>query len=94
MAFDALVDDGMMSSTDKLNLLNQYLSGEAKAAIKGYLMLSPAEAFEESYKLLQQRYGDKFKIASAFRDELRTWPRISGTDSMALRRFVDFLRPV
>ena len=80
-----------MSDTDKLNLLNRYLGGEAKASIKGYLMLPPTEAYERAYKLLLYRYGDRVKLGNTFRDQLRRWAKISGTDADGLRRFVDFL---
>ena len=92
ISFDALTNNPVMSDTDRLNLLNRYLGGEAKAAVKGYLTLPPEEAFREAYKLLQGRYGDKFRLASGFHEQLKSWSRISGTDTVGLRRFVDFLK--
>ena len=90
--FDAIINRGIMSPEDKLSLLNKYVGGEAKVAIQGFLLSPPAEAFSEAYKLLVGRYGENFQIGIAFRDRLRSWPKITGTDVTSLRNFVDFLR--
>ena len=92
MAFDPLVSHKAMSDSDKLNLLNRYLDSETKAALQGYLMLPPSEAYSSAYTLLLERYGDNFKIANAFKDRLKLWPRVRGTDILGLRNFVDYLK--
>ena len=92
MSFDALVNHRALTATDKLTLLNKYLGGEAKAAIKGYLMMPPQEAYDEAYALLASRYGDPLNIANAYKERLRAWPRIAGSDTTGLRKFTDFLK--
>ena len=91
ISFEALTSNKAMTAAEKLNLLNKYLTGEAKAAIKGSLMLSPEEAYVESYRLLVSRYRDKSRLANNYLSQLRSWSKISGTDSVGLRRYVDFL---
>ena len=90
--FEALLNRGAMTAVDKLNLLTRFVKGEAKLAIQGYLLMPPDIAFERAYRLLNDRYGDNFLIAGAFKNRLKTWPKLSGTDSTSLRSFVDFLR--
>ena len=90
-SFDTLVRHKAISDEDKLQFLSKYVSGEAKKAIRGYLLLTEG-GYRRSYDLLTERYGDQFKIADSFRRRLRLWPRIGGTDSTGLREFVDFLR--
>ena len=92
IAFDALVDKAAMSATDKLNILNHSLGGSAKAAVQGYLMLEPHEAYDAAYKQLNKRYGNNVSLGNSFRDRLRAWPRISGTDNTGLRNYVDYLQ--
>ena len=92
IAFDALTSNRAMSATDKLNLLSRYVGGLAKVAIKGYMMLLPQEAYDAAYRQLVSRYGNKNDLANGFRTRLRAWPRISGTDNIGLRSFVDYLR--
>ena len=92
MTFDSLINHGSMSATDKLNLLNRFVGGEAKIAIQGYLLLPPSEAFKAAYNLLLERYGDSFNIANEFRNRLKLWPKVGGTDTTGLRNLVDFLK--
>ena len=91
LSFDALISHRAITDIDKLNLLNKYLGGEAKKAVRGFLMLTPSEAYSAAYSLLLSRYGDNFKLANAFQDRLKTWPKIGSTDVAGLRNFIDFL---
>ena len=92
MSFDALIHYKAITDAERLHFLSKYVGGEAKKAIQGFFMLTSRQAYEKSYEMLVERYGDQFKIASAFRQKLKTWPRIGSTDSSGLREFVDFLR--
>ena len=90
-AFEALVSHRAMTDVDRLSVLNRYLGGEAKKAIRGYLMLPPSEAYGAAYKLLVTRYGDNYLLAKAFRNRLTSWPKIMGSETAGLRNFIDFL---
>ena len=92
VAFDALAGNPAMSATDKLNLLNRSLGGSARAAVKGFLLLPPDKAYDAAYRQLTKRYGNKVSLGNSFRDQLRAWPRISGTDNTGLRNYVDYLQ--
>ena len=54
--------------------------------------MPPSEAYDEAYIVLLDRYGDEFKISGAFRDRLRTWPKINTSDIRGFRNYVDFLK--
>ena len=84
MSLDSLTNHRALTDTDKLNLLSRYLKGEAYNAIQGYLFLSPSEAFKESYKLLNERYGDNYIIANTFKERLKSWPKFGATDTTGL----------
>ena len=90
--FDVLTSNKAMSDTDRISLLSQYLGGEPRAAIEGYLTLPPETAFHKAYHLLMARYGNKFDLANSFCSRLRSWPRIIGTDAAGLRNYVDYLQ--
>ena len=51
-----------------------------------------ADAYEQARNLLDERFGDPFIVANAFRDKLDAWPDIAPRDGSALRKFADFLR--
>ena len=91
-SLDSLTSHRALSDTDKLNLLSKYLKGEPLTVIQGYLYLDPSEAFRESYKVLNERYGDNFVVAGTFKERLRAWPQFGATDTVGLRNFLDFLR--
>ena len=75
-----------------LNYLGIYVQGPAKDAINGVLQRTSPDTFHNAMKILDERYGDSFIVAGAFQDKLDNWPRISGRDGEALRRYSDFLR--
>ena len=41
---------------------------------------------------MEERYGNSFLVAEAFRDKLSEWPKIASRDNTGLRKFADFLR--
>lgn len=49
-------------------------------------------AYHAARAILEERYGNLFVIAKAFRDKLNSWPKIGPKDSVELRDFTDFLR--
>lgn len=91
-AFNSLIDQKTIPPCEKMHYLKRYLSGSARDAIEGYFLLSTEDSYNEAKKLLNQRYGDTFVIANAFRDKLDSWPNIPSSDGEALRKFSDFLR--
>ena len=90
-AFDVLINHKAINDAERLHFLSRYVSGEARKAIQGYFMLSTG-AYNKSYQMLVERYGNQFKVASSFRQKLKTWQKISSTDSAGLREYVDYLR--
>lgn len=63
-----------------------------KDVIENYFLMSNEDAYDEAKKLLDQRYGNPFVIANAFRDKLENWPKINSRDGIGLQRFGDFLK--
>lgn len=58
----------------------------------GYFLLGTESSYAAAWEVLEERYGNPFTIAKAYRDKLQTWPKIGTKDSFDLREFVDFLR--
>ena len=86
-SFDTLIDQKGIPSNERIHYLKRYLTGAALEAIEGYFLLSTDDAYVEARMLLEQRYGDPFVIANAFRDKLEEWPKIPPKDGLALRKF-------
>lgn len=70
----------------------KHIPSSERDVIENFFLLPSENAYTEAKILLDQRYGDSFVIANAFRDKLEKWPKISSRDSKALLRFSDFLK--
>ena len=91
-AFQILIEQKRIPSSEKIHYLRKYLSGSVKEVIENFFLLTSEDAYEEAKKLLEERYGDPFVIGNAFRNKLEKWPKIQSKDSVELRRFADFLK--
>lgn len=92
LSFQTLIDQKNIPDKEKIFYLRRYVSGPAKRAVEGYFLLGTESAYAAAWKILDERYGNPFTIAKAFRDKLHAWPKITSRDSFELRDFADFLR--
>ncbi|KAM9825109.1 uncharacterized protein ACBT44_005920 isoform 1-T1 [Syngnathus typhle] len=92
LSFQTLIDQKNIPNKEKIFYLRRYVSGPAKRAIEGYFLLGTESAHAAAWKILDERYGNPFTIAKAFRDKLHAWPKMTSRDSFELRDFADFLR--
>lgn len=92
LSFQTLIDQKNIPDKEKIFYLRRYVNGPAKRAVEGYFLLGTESAYAAAWKILDERYGNPFTIAKAFRDKLHAWPKITSRDSFELRDFADFLR--
>ena len=76
---------------EKLYYLKRYLAGDAKTSVDGYLMFPSTDGYQLAMQLLEDRYGDPFTVADAFRTKLENWPKIMPKDGFAIRKLFDYL---
>ena len=89
--FETLIGSRSIPRAERVHYLRRYLEGQAKEAVEGFLLLSTDDAYERAMHLLDDRYGNTFAIANAFRDKLDSWPKVTARDGPGLRRLADFL---
>ncbi len=87
-----MIDRKNIPVSEKIDFLRKYVEGPAKKAIESYFILGSESAYHAAWAILEERYGNPFVIAKAFRDKLNLWPKIGPKDSIELREFTDFLR--
>ncbi len=92
ISFQTLIDRKNIPVSEKIYFLRKYVEGPAKKAIESYFILGSESAYHAAWAILEERYGNPFVIAKAFRDKLNLWPKIGPKDSVELREFTDFLR--
>ncbi len=92
VSFQTLIDRKNILGEEKLYYLRKYVSGTAKKAIDSYFLLGTESAYRAAWIILEERYGNPFLVAKAFRDKLDSWPKINSKSSVELQELADFLR--
>ncbi|XP_061736975.1 uncharacterized protein LOC133539000 [Nerophis ophidion] len=92
LSFQILIDQKNILENKKIYYLRRYIGGQAKKALDGYFLLGTESAYTAAWEILEERYGNPFTIAKAYRDKIQAWPKIGSKDSLELREFTDFLR--
>lgn len=90
-AFESLIESRTQSSTERLYYLEQYTAGDVKELIRSCHHLPPDEGYEEARRLLKRKFGDEYRIASAYESKALGWPPIKPEDGSALSKFAIFL---
>ena len=73
----------------KLYYLGEYTTGKAQTMINGLLGLQTEDAYKRARNILNDRFGNPFKVYEAYRQKLRAWPVCS--TAAKLQEFNDFL---
>ena len=90
-SFGALIEQKTDQASERLFFLGKYTSGDAKSCIQGYLTLYTDAAYMQAKSVLISRYGDKVKVARAYRRRLEEWPAVKSHEGEKLQKFADFL---
>nr|XP_054606831.1 uncharacterized protein LOC129166991 [Nothobranchius furzeri] len=92
LSFQTLIDQKNIQNKEKIYYLRKYVGGQVKNALDGYFLLGTESAYVSAWEILEERYGNPFTVATAYRDKLQAWAKIGPKDSTDLREFADFLR--
>lgn len=87
-AFEYSIELKTYSSADMLYFLDQYTTG----LLRSCHHMSPDRGYERVKTLLQEYFGDVFKIRSPYMKKAVKWPVIKAEDLKALQVFTIFLR--
>ena len=86
-AFENLIERKTNSPSARLYYLVQYTAGQVKELMSSCLSMQDARGYYEARRLLSERYGQPYKIASAFVDRLTNGPQLKAEDGPGLQRF-------
>lgn len=86
-AFENLIESRTTSNSARQYYLLQYTSGEVRELMRSCLAMKPEDGYQEARTLLKDRYGQSYRIATAYVERLTNGPPIKAEDSVALRRF-------
>ena len=86
-AFETLTESKVGDSSERLYFFDQYTSGKAKELVKGCLQMKGKDSYKEAGRLLKKHFGDKYKIASAYKAKLSSWPAVKPNAGTGLQEF-------
>ncbi len=86
-AFENLIERKTNSCSSRLYYLVQYTSGQVQELMRSCLSMREEEGYREARRLLLERYGQAYKIASAFVERISNGPPIKAEDGLGLQRF-------
>ena len=89
--FESQIERRLSSNDTRLRYLVQYLESEPKDLIKGCLHVDANKGYFEAKRLLQEKYGDPYKISNAYLKKATNWPNVKPGDETSLDRFSTFL---
>ena len=86
-AFENLIESKTTSEIARLYYLVQYTSGEVQELVSSCLSMKAEEGYREARSLLKKRYGQSYRIATAYAEKPTKGPPLKAEDGSALRRF-------
>ena len=94
-SFIRSIEHGIESRTendrDRLQFLLQYTSGQPHELVKSCIHMPPSIGYAKAKQMLQEYFGDDYKIAEAYLKEAMDWQTIKPEDGAALQSFALFL---
>ena len=88
--FRSSVDGRSVDAATKLSCLHRHLTGQAKVIIEYTNAMDPQSGYREALAVLEERFGNKFRIGQAWTQRIMDRPPVKGHGD--LRQFADMLR--
>ncbi|KAK3708190.1 hypothetical protein QZH41_017931, partial [Actinostola sp. cb2023] len=86
-AFESLIESRNDGSSARLYYLVQYTSVDVHELMRSCLSMNHTEGYHEVRRLLKERYGQDYKIATAYVDRVTMGPPIRAEKAEDLRKF-------
>ena len=86
-AFENLIESKTHSSSARLYYLVQYTAGEVQELMRSCLSMKEDQGYREARRLLLERYGQSYRIATAFVERITNGPPFKAEDGPGLQKF-------
>ena len=90
-AFKNLIERKTSSPSTRLYYLTQYTSGQVQDLVQSCLAMQEDRGYKEARKLLAERYGQSYKIATAYVNRVINGQPIRTDDGPTLHKFLILL---
>ena len=91
LAFERLIEKSCTSDEDKYYYLLRYTTEQANDLVNSCYSENTTDAFKQAKKLLETTYGNQYKLAQRYLDQLLNWEPIKSEDSKELAKFSAYL---
>ena len=91
-SFQTMIDQAQTPATQKLAFLAKYTKGEVRDLVHRFrhrYVSNPQVAYDEAWKELEDRFGNKSKIAADIIQKLNALPKIKADERQRLLDFAD-----
>ena len=68
----------------RLQLLVQFCTGKARKVVENCILLEPEEGYKEAKKLLEERFGDRYKVTNSWITKVSNGPKLKTSDREGL----------
>lgn len=90
-AFEQRVEE-KVSRGDCLYYLEQFTRGQPRELVRSCQHVAPDHGYAQAKQLLQEHFGNEYKIATAYMEKVLAWPSIKSEDVNTLQAYSLFLR--
>ena len=86
-AFQARIVSRTSAAIDRLYYLEQHLSGRPKDLVAHCFHLPPEKGYQEALSVLEEHFGDPYRISMAYMKDITACPPVKKDDSSSLNVF-------
>lgn len=91
-SFENNIERNTSDENEKLTYLMQYCTGDARKVIKSCVMMDPSDGYKAARRMLKERFGHPYTIATSFVKSVTDGAPIKPTDGAELLAFADQLK--
>lgn len=91
-AFEHCVERNTSNKGDCLYFLEKYTRGQPRELIRSCQHMAPDRGYAKAKQLLQEHFGNEYKITAAYTEKALSWPMVKPEDVKALQAYALFLR--
>ncbi|KAK0135606.1 Proteoglycan 4 [Merluccius polli] len=91
-AFVHCVERNTRNKGDCLYFLEKYTKGQPKDLVRSCQHMAPDRGYERAKYLLEQHFGDEYKISAAYMEKVLSWSLVKTEDIKSLQAYSLFLR--
>ena len=91
-SFDSLIGRTSLDEGTKLLKLYNCCLGETRSIIQSCMVMDSSVAYKKARSLLQERFGNKFRIGEAWIRKVTSGPSLQVNDKKGLQKFADELQ--